>query len=183
MITTFLGSLLVGSALNQITEFINNPKGIINTLGASAPQTATFFMTYILIQAFIKSPLQLLRLPGLIIFWLKYRFATTPRQKAAVWQDTRPKYGTNVSAFKSCHQHGGLRSCALFADANGCFGAYHPQPQPAMCMLVGALWEAAVYVGKGSCVSGCSLMVRSNTNHLQLLPNVLTASVLLIRPP
>ncbi|KAL3133713.1 hypothetical protein ABBQ32_008207 [Trebouxia sp. C0010 RCD-2024] len=97
VITTFLGSLLVGSFLNQITAFLDNPKGIVNTLGSSAPQTATFFMTYILIQAFIKSPLQLLRLPGLIIFWLKYRFATTPRQKAAVWQDTRLKYGTNVA--------------------------------------------------------------------------------------
>ena len=53
-------------------------------------------MTYILIQAFIKNPLQLLRLPGLIFFWLKYRLATTPRQKAAVWQDTHLKYGTNV---------------------------------------------------------------------------------------
>ena len=48
-------------------------------------------------QAFIKSPLQLLRLPGLVIFWLKYRLATIPRQKAAVWQDTHLKYGTNVS--------------------------------------------------------------------------------------
>lgn len=54
-------------------------------------------MSYILVQAFIKSPLQLLRLPGLVIFWLKYRLATTPRQKAAVWQDTHLKYGTNVS--------------------------------------------------------------------------------------
>lgn len=98
VITTFLGSLLVGSFLNQITAFLDNPGGIVSTLGSSAPQTATFFMTFILIQAFIKNPLQLLRLPGLIIFWLKYRFATTPRQKAAVWQDSRLKYGTNVSA-------------------------------------------------------------------------------------
>ena len=97
VITTFLGSLLVGSFLNQITEFLNNPGGIVSTLGSSAPQTATFFMTFILIQAFIKQPLQLLRLPGLIIFWLKSRFATTPRQKAAVWQDARLKYGRNVS--------------------------------------------------------------------------------------
>ena len=99
VITTFLGTLLTGSFLNQITAFLDNPKGIVNTLGNSAPQTATFFMTYILIQAFIKHPLQLLRLPGLIIFWLKYRLATTPRQKAAVWQDTHLKYGTNVISY------------------------------------------------------------------------------------
>ncbi|DBA75042.1 hypothetical protein WJX77_009599 [Trebouxia sp. C0004] len=97
VITTFLGSLLVGSFLNQISEFLDNPKGIVNTLGTSAPQTATFFMSYILVQAFIKSPMQLLRLPGLVFFWLKYRLATTPRQKAAVWQDTHLKYGTNVA--------------------------------------------------------------------------------------
>ena len=59
-------------------------------------------MTYILVQAFIKYPLQLLRLPGLIIFWLKYRLATTPRQKAAVWQDTHLKYGTNVTPCSPC---------------------------------------------------------------------------------
>ena len=59
-------------------------------------------MTYILVQAFIKHPLQLLRLPGLIIFWLKYRLATTPRQKAAVWQDTHLKYGTNVTPCPPC---------------------------------------------------------------------------------
>ena len=102
VITTFLGSLLVGSFLNQITQFLDDPKGIVNTLGTSAPQTATFFMSYILVQAFIKSPMQLLRLPGLIFFWLKYRMATTPRQKAAVWQDTHLKYGTNVSSSSAC---------------------------------------------------------------------------------
>lgn len=98
VITTFLGSLLVGSFLNQITEFLDNPGGVVNTLGSSAPQTATFFMTFILIQAFIKQPLQLLRLPGLIFFWLKSRLATTNRQKAALWKDARLQYGRNVSA-------------------------------------------------------------------------------------
>ena len=97
VITTFLGSLLVGSFLNQISRFLDNPGGVVNTLGSSAPQTATFFMTFILIQAFIKQPLQLLRLPGLIFFWLKSRFATTNRQKAALWKDARLKYGRNVS--------------------------------------------------------------------------------------
>ena len=87
----------MGSFLNQITEFLDNPGGVVNTLGSSAPQTATFFMTFILIQAFIKQPLQLLRLPGLIFFWLKSRFATTNRQKAALWKDARLKYGRNVS--------------------------------------------------------------------------------------
>lgn len=102
VITTFLGSLLVGSFLNQITEFLNNPGGVVNTLGSSAPQTATFFMTFILVQAFIKQPLQLLRLPGLIFFWLKSRLATTNRQKAALWKDARLQYGRNVCAPSSC---------------------------------------------------------------------------------
>ena len=49
------------------------------------------------LQAFIKQPLGLLRLPGLVIFWLKYRLATTDRQKARVWEQSYMKYGTNVS--------------------------------------------------------------------------------------
>lgn len=117
VITTFLGSLLVGSFLNQITAFLDDPKGIVNTLGTSAPQTATFFMTYILVQAFIKHPFQLLRLPGLIFFWLKYRLATTPRQKAAVWQDTHLKYGTNVSTLHTS-ELAGLRILALLATVH-----------------------------------------------------------------
>ena len=39
----------------------------------------------------------LLRLPGLVIFWLRYRLATTERQKARVWEQSYMKYGTNVS--------------------------------------------------------------------------------------
>ena len=49
------------------------------------------------LQAFIKQPLGLLRLPGLVIFWLRYRLATTDRQKARVWEQSYMKYGTNVS--------------------------------------------------------------------------------------
>jgi hypothetical protein len=97
VITTFIGSLLAGSFLSQFNEFVHNPTGIVNTLGSAAPQTATFFMSFILVQAFIKQPLNWLRLPGLIFFWLRYRIATTPRQKARVWQDVEQKYGKYVA--------------------------------------------------------------------------------------
>eukprot|EP00891_Asterochloris_glomerata_P009705 jgi/Astpho2/9705/Aster-03695 len=97
VITTFIGTLLVGTFLTQINAFLDDPTGVVTTLGSAAPQVASFFMSYILVQAFIKQPLGLLRLPGLVIFWLRYRLATTERQKARVWEQSYMKYGTNVA--------------------------------------------------------------------------------------
>ena len=70
------------------------------------------------LQAFIKQPLGLLRLPGLVIFWLKFRLATTDRQKARVWEQSYMKYGTNVSTVPT----GGLvmlGPCQLYPATSG----------------------------------------------------------------
>ena len=66
-------------------------------------------------QAFIKQPLGLLRLPGLVIFWLRYRLATTDRQKARVWEQSYMKYGTNVSTVPAGRQEmlAPLQLCTL----------------------------------------------------------------------
>ena len=45
----FIYSFVMGSALSQITAIINQPKELLRLLGVSAPQQATFFMTYIMI--------------------------------------------------------------------------------------------------------------------------------------
>ncbi|KAK9819826.1 hypothetical protein WJX72_002804 [[Myrmecia] bisecta] len=97
VITTFLGSLLAGSFFTQFSQYFDNLSGLVNTMGSAAPQTATFFMTFILVQAFITQPISLLRIVGLVLYWLRLKFATTDRQKQRVWQDQETKYGTLVA--------------------------------------------------------------------------------------
>lgn len=78
---------------NQLKQFIEEPGSIVTVLGTAAPQTAIFFTTYIMLQALLAKPLSLLRLFGLVMFWLRTRLAATERAKAQVWQDQRATYG------------------------------------------------------------------------------------------
>uniref|UniRef100_A0AAD5H1R9 ERD4-related membrane protein n=1 Tax=Chlorella ohadii TaxID=2649997 RepID=A0AAD5H1R9_9CHLO len=95
VITVFLGSFIAGTFANQLDQFINNPSSIVTIIGTSAPQTAFFFMTYLLIGAFLDSAFGLMRFVPLIIFWVKSRFlAGTERAKARLWQDQTMTYGT-----------------------------------------------------------------------------------------
>ena len=64
VLTVFLTSLIAGTILSQIMQFVENPSTIVKSLGAAAPQTATFFMLYLLFTALVAKPLQFLRLPG-----------------------------------------------------------------------------------------------------------------------
>lgn len=63
-LTVFLTSLVAGTILSQLQQFVRNPSSIITSLGAAAPQTATFFMLYLLLTGLIAKPLQFLRIPG-----------------------------------------------------------------------------------------------------------------------
>lgn len=60
----FLAALLAGSVFNQATQLLDNPASIVRVIGTSAPQTAIFFCSYILLQATITKPISFLRLPG-----------------------------------------------------------------------------------------------------------------------
>jgi hypothetical protein len=46
---TFIYQFLVGSALNAVDSFKNNPGYIVEVLGISAAKQGSFFMTYIMI--------------------------------------------------------------------------------------------------------------------------------------
>lgn len=63
-LTVFLTSLIAGTILSQLQQFVRNPSSIITSVGAAAPQTATFFMLYLLLTGLIAKPLQFLRIPG-----------------------------------------------------------------------------------------------------------------------
>ncbi|PSC73975.1 ERD4-related membrane isoform B [Micractinium conductrix] len=97
VITVFLGSFIAGTFANQLDQFINDPGSIITIFGTSAPQTAIFFLTYLLLAALPQASLNLLRLVPLIIFWVKSKFlAGTERAKARLWQDQKLTYGTLI---------------------------------------------------------------------------------------
>ena len=90
-------------------QFINDPGSIITIFGTSAPQTAIFFLTYLLLAALPQASLNLLRLVPLIIFWVKSKFlAGTERAK--------------------------VRASA--ADAGGAFGCPPGLPIPALCVCL-----------------------------------------------
>lgn len=66
-------------------------------LGTGAPQTATFFITFVLVNALISKPVGLLRVVPLIIYALRYRFAATDRARRKLWQDQQALFGAGLT--------------------------------------------------------------------------------------
>ena len=48
VVVVFFYDMISGSFINQFSEIVNKPTSIISILGSSVPQTATFFVCYIL---------------------------------------------------------------------------------------------------------------------------------------
>eukprot|EP00198_Chlamydomonas_reinhardtii_P013816 XP_001703153.1 MaoC-like dehydratase [Chlamydomonas reinhardtii] len=48
VVAVFVASFLAGALLNQIGRFVSEPGAVLTVLGTGAPQTASFFLTYIL---------------------------------------------------------------------------------------------------------------------------------------
>ncbi len=44
----FVASFVAGALLNQISQFVAEPGTVLTVLGTGAPQTASFFIAYIL---------------------------------------------------------------------------------------------------------------------------------------
>lgn len=64
VMTIFFATFIAGSFLNQVQLVINDPTSIVRILGAAAPQTASFFMSYLLLLGLTTKPVLFLRLPG-----------------------------------------------------------------------------------------------------------------------
>ncbi|XP_047310483.1 calcium permeable stress-gated cation channel 1-like [Impatiens glandulifera] len=74
-VNVFLGSVIAGSAFQQLDSFIHqSPKQIPETIGVAIPQKATFFMTYIMVDGWAGTAGEILRLKPMIIFHLKNFF-------------------------------------------------------------------------------------------------------------
>lgn len=52
----FASSFIAGALLNQLTQLLNDPSTVLAVIGAGAPQTATFFINYILTNVIKSAP-------------------------------------------------------------------------------------------------------------------------------
>ncbi|KAL9675638.1 hypothetical protein QQ045_003840 [Rhodiola kirilowii] len=75
LINVFLGSIVTGTAFEQLNSFINEPPTEIpKTVGVAIPMKATFFITYIMVDGWAGVAAEILRLVPLIMFHLKNTF-------------------------------------------------------------------------------------------------------------
>nr|XP_027063546.1 CSC1-like protein At3g21620 [Coffea arabica] len=85
-INVFLGSIITGTAFQQLNNFIHqSPNEIPKTIGVSIPMKATFFITYIMVDGWAGVAGEILRLRPLIIYHLKNFFMVkteTDREEA-----------------------------------------------------------------------------------------------------
>ncbi|MEW5303944.1 MAG: hypothetical protein WDW36_006589 [Sanguina aurantia] len=96
VVTIFLASFIAGTLLNQIVQIIDHPATLLLVLGTGAPQTATFFLLYILFNALVMQPVLLLRIPALLVFVARYSMAATARAKHRLWAQPRFRFGAYV---------------------------------------------------------------------------------------
>lgn len=98
VISVFFGSFTSGLFLTQIEQFIHNPGNIIALLGTSAPQTASFFCTYIMLDAFVFAPIKIIRHLDFIRYFILSRMAATERAKERLLQNDMA-YGSNFDFY------------------------------------------------------------------------------------
>ncbi|XAR53807.1 hypothetical protein NMG60_11022493 [Bertholletia excelsa] len=74
-VNVFLGSIITGTAFEQLHSFIHqSANDIPKTIGVAIPMKATFFITYIMVDGWAGIAGEILRLKPLIIFHLKNFF-------------------------------------------------------------------------------------------------------------
>ncbi|PSR86015.1 CSC1-like protein [Actinidia chinensis var. chinensis] len=75
LVNVFLGSIITGTALQQLHRFLNeSPAEIPKTVGVSIPMKATFFITYIMVDGWAGIAAEIVRLVPLVMFHLKNTF-------------------------------------------------------------------------------------------------------------
>ena len=99
VVVVFFWNMLAGSFIDQWQYIINNPASLINTLGISIPQTATFFITYIVVAGIGKESVQFLRIIDLLVFWVRSMTASTPRARSRLWAEQYQLMGNMLPYF------------------------------------------------------------------------------------
>ncbi|XP_077217718.1 ERD (early-responsive to dehydration stress) family protein [Tasmannia lanceolata] len=81
LVNVFLGSVITGTAFQQLHNFINQSANEIpKTVGVSIPMKATFFITYIMVDGWAGIAAEILRLKPLIMYHLKNTFLVKTEQ-------------------------------------------------------------------------------------------------------
>ncbi|BDA46964.1 CSC1-like protein At4g02900 [Coccomyxa sp. Obi] len=96
VVTIFFGTFVAGSFLNQIQLFISAPKSILRILGAAAPQTASFFMSYVLLLGLTTKPILFLRIPQLLYYLIASIWTPSERARARLWMGQYIDYGYEI---------------------------------------------------------------------------------------
>ncbi|XP_071726662.1 CSC1-like protein At4g02900 [Rutidosis leptorrhynchoides] len=75
LVNVFLGSIVTGTALEQLKEFLKqSPSQIPKTVGVSIPMKATFFITYVMVDGWAGVAIEIFRMVPLIMYHLKNVF-------------------------------------------------------------------------------------------------------------
>ncbi|XP_004493651.1 CSC1-like protein At4g02900 [Cicer arietinum] len=81
LVNVFLGSIITGTAFQQLEQLINQPSTeFTKTVGSTIPMKATFFITYIMLDGWAGIAGEILRLSSLISFHLKNTFLVKTEQ-------------------------------------------------------------------------------------------------------
>ncbi|XP_028217724.1 CSC1-like protein At4g02900 isoform X2 [Glycine soja] len=81
LVNVFLGSVITGTAFQQLQQFISQPSTeFTKTVGSTIPMKATFFITYIMIDGWAGIAAEILRLSPLITFHMKNTFLVKTEQ-------------------------------------------------------------------------------------------------------
>ncbi|XP_047329121.1 CSC1-like protein At4g02900 [Impatiens glandulifera] len=75
LVNVFLGSVITGSALDQLQAFLNqSPSKIPKTLGVAIPRRANFFITYTMVDGWSGVAAEIVRLSPLVMFHIQNAF-------------------------------------------------------------------------------------------------------------
>ena len=81
LVNVFLGSVVTGTAFQQLQQLINQPSSeFTKTVGSTIPMKATFFITYIMVDGWAGVAGEILRISSLVTFHLKNTFLVKTEQ-------------------------------------------------------------------------------------------------------
>jgi hypothetical protein len=92
----FVASFLGGTLFNQISTLISDPSQIINIIGSTLPSSATFFMTFILLNGIAGRAFTFIRIVGGIIYTLRRNITSSDKARDKLWMNQETLLGEMI---------------------------------------------------------------------------------------
>jgi len=87
IVNVFFGSVIAGSVIGSINDFIDDPASIAQTLGEAIPSTSLFFMNFLLIRGLTNAGMELSQPVPVVMYYLTTRFlADSEKQRERIWK-------------------------------------------------------------------------------------------------